>query len=88
MTEKFDDSAFWQDYTVVFEISYTAILLQVHSRKLNLLYVSSDWIDYFRQHFRPLSVNVAVFYNTIIRPQGMYFTRNRHTQAPSTAFGI
>ena len=39
--------------------------------------MGSDWINYLGHHFRPLSINVGVLYNTIIRSREMYFTRNR-----------
>jgi hypothetical protein len=71
--------------TVVFEISYTSTLLRLHSRKINPSKMSSDWMRYFRPHFRPLSIMVAVFYRTASILRGMYFTRNRHTHATCAA---
>lgn len=54
--------------TVVFEISYTSSLLRLHTRKIIPPYMSSDWIKYYDFDFRRLSIMVAVFYTTMIRP--------------------
>jgi hypothetical protein len=38
-------------------------------------------MSYFKNQSRRLSIMVAVFYNTITGPRGIYFTRNCHTHA-------
>lgn len=59
------------------QLNLNSTLSGLHSRKIYLTYVRSNWIRSSRPHFRPLSRIVCVFYNTTMGPHGMYFTRNR-----------